>query len=141
MMDILWGAVIGGVVMTVLIFGGLGFAQWLDKSRREEEIQARLNRALKKIEQNDSLLQQEISLNSQITSEFAFAKHICATAIEQTLAYFEQTPAIFGDKNRDKIKQELHETLGHIGRNRKEPIALLEHILSNGGDHEQPAEH
>ena len=101
--------------MTILVFGGLGLAQWLDKSRREEEIQARLNRALDKIREKECILEQEVSHSAKVESDMAFTKQICGTAIEQTLVYLEQTPAIFGDKKRAKIIQELHETLTYTG--------------------------
>lgn len=133
------GCLIGGIVMTVLILGGLGFAQWMDKSKREEEIQARLNRALDKIREKECILEQEVSYSAKVASDLAFTKQICGTAIEQTLAYLEQTPSIFGDKKRTKIIQELNETLVYTGKERTQPVALLEHILSNGGSNEQSA--
>ena len=133
------GCLLGGLAMTILVFGGLGLAQWLDKSRREEEIQARLNRALDKIREKECILEQEVSHSAKVESDMAFTKQICGTAIEQTLVYLEQTPAIFGDKKRAKIIQELHETLTYTGKERTQPVALLEHIVSNGGSNEQSA--
>ena len=135
--ETLVGIIIGSVGMAIIIFLGLWVAQFLDRSHREMEIQARLNRAIATIERNEMLLQSSINENSKLSSDLNFMRKVCGASIEQTLAYFEQTPAIFGDRNREKIIAELHETLVYTGRSRVEPIALLEHMLTNGGEYEQ----
>lgn len=134
--DTLWGVLFGGLLFTVVIFAGLGLAQWLDRSKREEEIQARLTRLQRKAENMNALLEKSYNENSAISSDLQFTRQICGSTIEQTLAYFEQSPKMFGDKKRELIIAELHQTLTYTGKTRVEPIALLEHILTNGGDNE-----
>ena len=128
---------IGAVGMGAAVFLGTLFVKMVERTRRETEIQARLNRAHATVQRNESLLQQTMAENHQLATDLNWLKQICATSVEETLAYLEQTTPIFGDKKRDKVKQELQEVLRYLGRERQEPIALLEHILTNGADHEQ----
>jgi hypothetical protein len=133
----LWGVLIGASGMGALTFVCFLVVRLVSRADREREIQARLNRALNSIRDKENILQQEISHSSKVESDLQFTRQICGATIEQTLAYFEQTQAIFGDKKREKIIAELHQTLAYTGKQRTEPIALLSHILTNGGDHEQ----
>ena len=134
--DILWGVVLGFLLATVLIFAGLGLAQWLDKSKREQEIQARLNRASNKIQENETLLQNSLNENSKLSSDLQVMRKVCGDMAEDALVYFEQNPVIFGERNRDRIVGVLHEVLAYAGRSRTTPVALLEHHI-NGGSNEQ----
>jgi hypothetical protein len=130
------GCLIGAIVASVMLIGGLWVAQLLDCKKREQEIQARLTRAIAKIAENETLLQQEMSHSSKVESDLQFTRQICGAAIEQTLVYFEQNPAIWGEKDRSKIMQELYSALEYTGKDRTAPVALLQHF--NGGDNEQP---
>ena len=133
--DILWGVVLGFLLATVLIFAGLGLAQWLDRSKREQEIQARLNRASNKIQENETLLQEALSEKSKLVSDLQVMRKVCGDMAEDALVYFEQNPVIFGERNRDRIVGVLHEVLAYAGRSRTTPVALLEHL--NGGSNDQ----
>lgn len=129
------GCLIGAIVTAVMLIGGLWVAQLLDCKKREQEIQARLTRAIAKIADNETLLQQEMSHSSKAESDLQFTKQICSQAIEQTLVYFEQNPAIWGEKDRSRITDELYSALEYIGKERTAPVALLEHL--NGGEHDE----
>lgn len=127
------GCLIGAIVTATMLIGGLWISQVLDRNRREQEIQARLTRALSKISENEAILQQELSHSSKVESDLTFTKQVCGQAIEQTLVYFEQNPAIWGEKDRSRITDELYSALDYIGKERTAPVALLEHY--NGGEH------
>lgn len=137
MSDILWGVLVGSTGMASLIYLGALVFRYLSNRSKEVEIQARLNRAVSTIAQNETLLQQEMSHSSKVESDLQFMQQICGAAIEQTLVYFEQHPAIWGEKDRSKIMQELYSALEYIGKGRTAPVALLQHF--NGGNNEQPS--
>lgn len=133
--DILWGILVGGVGMGALVYVGAVIIKVSSRKQKEEEIQGRLNRILRQLQQKETLLQQEISYSSRLESDYNLIRQVCGQTMEQTLAYFEQHPAIWGEKNRDKIIGELHAALEYTGKERVAPVALLTHM--NGGENEQ----
>lgn len=122
--------------MGVLIYLGVLILRVLSRKGKEEEIQARLNRARDKIKTSLAMLEEAESVISKMQSDFDFMKLACGRVIENTLVYFEQNKVIWGEKERDSIVAELHEALNYTGKERVTPVALLQHF--NGGDHEQP---
>lgn len=129
--ELLIGVLIGSLVTSILLIGGLWVAQLLDRSGKEKEIQARLNRACRTIEENETLLQQTMEENSKLVSDYNIMRQVCGDITETTLVYFENNPAIFGERDRAKLVEELYTVLEYCGRNRTQPVALLEHL--NGG--------
>ena len=135
--DILWGVLVGSVGMGALIYLGAIVMRYVSRHDREQEIQSRLTRALAKIRDNEIMLEREILHSDKVESDFKAMKLVCGKTIENTIVYFEQNPAIWGEKGRAQIVDELYSALEYTGRERKPPVALLEHF--NGGDNEQPS--